>query len=137
MSSILSRLKKSSFPLCAAIGEGCALALTALLLLPAAWAVSAGLLPETAGRIAACVPAGLAVLVTTAVIVRVRGREALATGGAIALGAVLLAALCCALGGAKSAFGPWLAWLAGAAAAGGLAGALAGIRRNSHKKRRR
>ncbi len=133
----MSFLKKSGFAAAAAMGTGAALVLTALVLLPAAWAVSAGLVPEQAGRTAALVVAGLAVLAATAVIAKVRGREALATGGAVALGTLTLAALCCALGGAKCAFGPWLAYLAGAALAGGLAGAMAGVRRNSHKKRRR
>ncbi len=133
----MSFLKKSSFAVCAAIGVGAALVMTALALLPAAWAVSAGLLPEPAGRTAALVLAGLAVLIATAVIARARGREALVTGGAIALGILALAALCCALGGGKCAFGPWLLYLTGALAIGCLAGALLGIRRNSHKKRRR
>ena len=133
----MSYLKKSSFPLCAAIGEGCALVLTALLLLPIAWAVSAGIIPEQAGGPAAAVAAGLGVLISTAVIARVRGREALVTGGAIALGALLLAGVCCALAGSGGAFGPWLAYLAGANLLGGLAGALLGVRRNSHKRRRR
>ena len=57
--------------------------------------------------------------------------------GGIGLGFVTLAALACALGGGKCAFGLWLAYLAGAAAAGGLIGALTSVRQNRHKKRRR
>lgn len=132
----MSFFKKKSFALCASVGEGCALVLTALLLLPLAWAVSCRLLPRSAGGI--CVPAaaGLAVLLSTAVIARTRGKQAMATGGAIGGGYVALAVLLCALGGAKNAFGLWLAYLAGAAAAGALGGALLAVRQNRHKKRR-
>ncbi len=133
----MSFLKKKTFAVSAAIGEGCALVLTALLLLPVAWAVASGMVGEAAGGICACVAAGLGVLVPTAVIARARGREALATGGAIALGLVALAALLCALGGGKCAFGLWLAYLTGAVAVGGLTGALTSVRQNRHKKRRR
>ena len=131
----MSFFKKRSFAVCAAVGEGCALVLTALLMLPAAWAVSAELLPLEAGSICAAAAAGLSVLLTTAVIARARGREALASGGAIGGGFVVLAALACALGGAKNAFGLWLAYLAGAVAAGALAGALLSVRQNRHKRR--
>ena len=133
----MSFLKKRSFAAAAAIGEGCALILTALLLLPVAWGVSASLLPQTAGALCAPAAAGLAVLLTTAVIAKVRARQALATGGAIGGVYVTLAALLCALGGAKSAFGLWLAYLAAAVAVGVLAGALLSVRQNRHKKRRR
>ena len=132
----MSFLKKQSFPLSAAIGEGCALLLTAALLLPAAWAVSAELLPLEAGPMLACAAAGLAVLVPTAVIARARGQQALITGGAIGGGYILLTALACALGGEKSAFGAWLATLAGAVLLGALAGALLSVRQNRHKRRR-
>ena len=133
----MSFLKKSSFAAAAAMGEGCALVLTALLLLPVAWAVSGEVLPLAAATLCAPAAAVLAVLVPTAVIAKVRARQALATGGAIGGMYVALAALLCALGGGKSAFGLWLACLAGAAAVGALAGALLSIRQNRHKKRRR
>ncbi len=133
----MSFLKKWSFGLCVTAGEGCALALTALLLLPAAWAVSAQALPLQAGLPLPYIAAGLAVLAPTAAIGRVRGRQALAMGGAIAGGYILLAALVCALGGAKCAFGPWLGILAAAVGAGALAGALLSVRQNRHKRRRR
>ena len=128
--------RKRSFPICAAVGEGCALALTGLVLLPVAWAIGREFIPEAAGAICAPAAAGLSVLVTTAVIARSRGREALATGAAIGLSYLLLAALLCAMGGGKTAFGPWLAWLSAALCAGGLAGALLSVRRNIHKKRK-
>ena len=133
----MSFLKKWSFGLCAAAGEGCALLLTALLLLPAAWAVSAEALVLEAGLVLPYAAAALAVLVPTAVIARVRGRQALQFAGAIAGGYILLAALGCALRGAKSAFGPWLGLLAAAVLAGALAGALLSVRQNRHKRRRR
>lgn len=129
--------KKRSFIVCAAIGEGCALVLTALLCLPIAWALTKEALPETAGGIAAAAAAGLSVLVPTAVIVRSRGRETLATGGAIGGAYLALAALLCALSGSRSAFGPWLVYLAAAVLLGGLAGAMVSLRQNTHKKRRR
>ncbi len=129
--------RKRPFIVCAAIGWGCALVLTALLCLPLAWAVTKEILPEPAGPAACALAAGLSVLIPTAVIVRGRGREALATGGAIGGGYLLLAALACALAGSRSAFGPWLIWLAAAVLAGGLAGSMVSIRQNTHKKRRR
>ena len=132
----MSFLKKSSFAVAAAIGEGCALVLTALLLLPVAWAVSGEMLPETAGALCAPAAAGLAILAPTAVIARTRGRDALATGGAIGGVYVALAALLCALGGANCTFDMRLAYLAGAAAAGALLGALVSVRQNRHKRRR-
>lgn len=133
----MSFLKKRPFALCAAIGEGCALILTALLLLPAAWAVSAEALPMEAGAALPFAAAALAVFVSTAVLARLRGRQALATGGAVGGGYILLAALACALSGEKGAFGLWLAWLAAAVLAGAVAGALVSVRQNRHKKRRR
>ena len=133
----MSVLKKKSFPICAAIGMGAALLLTALLLLPVSAAVESGALDMGVGRILAYVCVGMSVLVPSAVIARVRGRQALATGGVIALGCALLAALCCALAGERCAFGPWAAYTAAALAVGALAGALLGVRQNSHKKRRR
>lgn len=133
----MSFLKKWSFALCAAAGEGCALILTALLLLPAAWAVSSEALPMQAGLLLPYIAACLAVLVPTAVIARVRGREALITGGTIGGVYILLSALACALSGTKSAFGPWLGYLAAAVLAGALAGALLSVRQNRHKRHRR
>ncbi len=129
--------KKRSFLVCAAIGEGCVLALTALLCLPLAWAVTREFLPEAAGGAAVLIAAGLSVLAVTAVIVKSRGKEALATGGVIAGGYILLAALACALAGSKSAFGTWLVYLAAAVLLGGAIGAAASIRQNAHKRRRR
>ncbi len=133
----MSFLKKKSFALCAAMGVGCAWALTAALLLPFAWAIRSQTIPEEAGWLCASLSAGLAVLVPTAVIARVRGRQALATGGALAGGYTALAALACALGGKGSAFGMWLAALAAAAFAGGLVGAMVSVRQNAHRKKRR
>ena len=129
--------KKRSFPVSAAVGEGCALALTALLCLPLAWATIRELLPEAAGGLCAAAAAGLSVMAVTAVIGRSRGREALATGCAIGGGYVLLAALLCALSGGKGAFGPWLGYLCAAVFAGGSAGAMVSVRQKTHKKRRR
>ena len=133
----MSFLKKKSFAVCAAIGEGAAVLLTLVLLLPVAFMINKGTAGEELGCIAASVCALISVLVPTVVIVRARGQQALATGGAIALGYIILAALCCALGGSRSAFGMWLVWLAAAVAAGGLIGAMLSIRRNSHRKKRR
>ena len=133
----MSFFKKKSFAVCAAIGVGGALILTALGLLPVTWAVIREVLPEGSGGVCAAIVAGLSVLAATAVVVRGRGREALATGGVIGGAYVLLAALLCALGGSKSAFGPWLAYLTGAVLIGALAGALVSVRQNKHKRRRR
>ena len=133
----MSFFKKRPFAVCAAVGEGCALILTALLLLPAAWAVSSEMLPERLCLPAAIAAAGLAVLLPSAVIARIRGREAVPLAGAIGGGYILLAAVACALGGEKSAFGPWLLYLAGAAVAGALLGAVLSVRQNRHKKHRR
>ncbi len=134
--SILKKTK-TSFAMCAAMGEGGALLLTALLLLPVAWAIQDEVLDQRAGWICAFIAAGLSVLIPTAVIVRARGRRALATGGSIALGYVVLAALCCALGGGGTAFGTWLLWLAAAVAAGGLLGAMISVRSKTRGRRRR
>ena len=133
----MSVLKKKSFALCAAIGEGAAIVLTLLLLLPVAAVVNSGTVGEQTGAIAVNICAGVGVLVPTLVIARARGQQALATGGAIALCYVVLAGVCCALGGGNAAFGMWFAWLAAAVAAGGLIGALLSIRQKSHRKRRR
>ena len=130
-------LKKKSFAVCAAVGECCAILLTALLLLPVAMAISGEALPEAMGGICAVAAAGVSVFVPTVVIARVRARQVLATAGAIALGYVVLAALCCALSGAESAFGMWLLWLAVAVGAGGLMGAVLSIRQNTHRKHKR
>ena len=132
----MSFLKKRYFAVCAGIGEACALALTALLALPIAWAIRSEALPQSLGGICAAVCAGIGVLISTAVIARARGRQAMATGGAVGGGAVVLAALCCALGGSRCAFGPWLGVLAAAAGVGAVAGALLALRRNTHKRRR-
>lgn len=133
----MSVLKKKSFPICVAIGEGAALVLTALLLLPVAAAVNSGKVGPGFGSAAAYVCAWLAVLVSGCFIARVRGRQALATGGAIALGYAVLSALCCALAGDKCAFGTWYLYLLSALAAGALIGALLSVRQSAHKKRRR
>ncbi len=133
----MSFLKKSSFAVCAAVGTGCAIVLTALLLLPFAWAVQRQWLPQQGGWLYAAGCAFAAVLVPTAVIARTRRRQAMATGGVLSLAYVALVALLCALGGKNCAFGLWLAALAAAALAGGMAGAVLSIRQNTHKKRRR
>ena len=133
----MSFLKKRSFALCAAVGTACALALTALLALPVAWAIRSEVLPQSGGWICAAVCALLAVLAVTAAVARIRGRQAMALGGAVAGGYVTLAALACALGGAACAFGPWLGALAAAAAAGALAGSLLSLRRKGRRRRRR
>ena len=133
----MSFLKKRSFLVCVGMGEGCAVVLTALLLLPCAWAIHCELLPQQAGWLCAAGCAMVSVLIPAAVIARVRRREALATGGAIALGYVTLAALMCALGGKGYDFGVWLGALAAAVAAGGLLGAVLSVRQNTHKRRRR
>ena len=133
----MSFLKKKSLLFCVGAGTGCALALTALLLMPFAWAIRGELLPESAGWLCASLSAGIGVLVPTAVICHVRRRQTLATGAAIAGGLLALAALCCALGGEGYSFGLWLGALAAALLAGGLAGAVLSVRRSSHKKHRR
>ena len=133
----LLNLKKRSLILCAAVGVGAALALTALLVLPVAAAVHRELLSVPAGEMCAGAAAGIAVFVPAILITRARGRQVLATGGAIAGAYAALAALCCALGGAGFAFGPWLIRLAGAAAIGGLGGAVLSLRQNPHRKKRR
>ena len=133
----MSFLKKKGFAVCAAIGAAASVVLTALLLLPVGAAVNGGLLGEELGGPAAWICAAVSVLAPTAVIVRARGRQALATGGAIALAYVLLAAVCCALGGSRSAFGMWIVYLGLSVAAGGLIGALTSVRQKSHRKRRR
>ena len=133
----MSFLKKKSFAVCAAIGEGAAIVLTLLLLLPVAAVVNQGTLGEATASVVSAVCAGISVLIPTVVIARARGKEALATGGAIALGYLALAALCCALGGSGAAFGMWLAWLAVSVAAGALIGAMLSVRRNSRRKKRR
>ena len=133
----MSILKKKSFTLTVAIGLGAALIFTALLLLPTALLIHKEVLDLTAGWLCAALAAGLGVFVSTAVIVKVRGRQALATGGALALGYVLLAALLCALGGSGFSFGAWLIRLSCAVAAGGLAGAMVSIGKNTRRKSRR
>ena len=79
----MSFLKKKSLLACVGIGTLCALAVTALLLAPCAWAIRGELLPESAGWLCAAGSGGLGVLASTAFIVRVRRRQAMATGGAI------------------------------------------------------
>lgn len=128
--------KKRSFIVCTAVGVTAAAVFTALLCLPLAWAVTREALPEAYGGACAAAVSGLAVLIATAVIVRSRGREALAMGGAIGAGYALLAALLCAMSGGNSAFGPWLIALCAAVFAGGVAGALISVRQNTHKKRK-
>ena len=133
----MSFLKKKSLLFCVGAGTGSALVLTALFLLPFAWAIRGELLPENAGWLCAALSAGIGVLVPTALICHIRRRQALATGAAIAGGFLVLAALCCALGGEGYSFGLWLGALALALLAGGLAGALLAARRTGRKKRRR
>ena len=133
----MSFLKKKPLTVCIAVGVGCAAVLTAVLLMPFAWAIRGELLPERAGWLCAAFSAGLAVLIPTAVIVHVRKRQAMATGASIALGCLTLAALGCALGGEGYDFGVWLGALAAALLAGGLAGAVLSTRRTGHRKRRR
>ena len=133
----MSILKKKSFTLIVAMGLGAALLMTALLLLPMALLIHKEVLGLGMGWLCAVLAAGLSIFVPTAVIVKIRGRQALATGGALALGYVLLAALLCALGGSGFAFGPWLIRLACAVTAGGLAGAMVSIGQNTRRKRRR
>ena len=133
----MSFLKKKPLWFCAAAGTLCAAALTALLLMPFAWAIRGELLPESAGWLCAALSAGLGTLIPTAVIARVRRRQAMAIGAAIAGGCIALAALGCALGGEGYAFGLWLGALALALLAGGLAGALLAARRTGRKKHRR
>ena len=132
----MSFLKKKSLLACVGIGTLCALAVTALLLAPCAWAIRGELLPESAGWLCAAGSGGLGVLTSTAVIVHVRRRQAMATGGAIGGCCLALAALCCDLGGKGYGFGMWLGALAAALLAGGLAGALLSSRRKSPKRRR-
>ncbi|MCD8115891.1 MAG: hypothetical protein LUE21_02045 [Oscillospiraceae bacterium] len=133
----MSKLKKMSFPAAAAVGEAGALALTAVLLLPVAAAIHRESLGQEWTWLCAVTAAGLSICAATVFVARSRDRQALATGGTIALGYVALAALLCAMGGAGSAFGVWLARLAAGAAAGGLVGAVLSIRQNVHRKKRR
>ena len=133
----MSVLKKKSFPICIAVGVTCALALTVLLLLPFAWAIHGEALGENMQWPCCLVAAWISVFVPTIIIAKTRGRQALATGGAIASGYVVLAALLCALGGKDYAFGMWLVWLAAVAAAAGLIGAVLSLRQNRRRKRRR
>ncbi len=130
------KLQKKSLSLSALIGLGCAVVLTGLFCLPFAAAVYHQALPLESAWMWAVLSAGLSVFVTTLVIARLRQRQALPTGGCIAGGFLLLAALVCALGGEGFLFGTWLLWLGGAVALGGLLGAVMSIRQNSHKKRR-
>lgn len=133
----MSKLKKRSLPVAGAAGLAGAVVLTALLLLPLALAIHRELLGRELGASCAIGAAGLSVAAAVWIIAKGRGRQALATGGIVALGYVLLAALFCALGGEGSTFGGWLLYLTGAAFAGGLAGAVLSIRQNPHRKKRR
>ena len=133
----MSILKKKSFTLVAAIGLGTALVLTALLLLPMALLIHKEVLGLSMGWLCAALSAGLSVFLSTAVIVKARGRQALATGAVLAGGYVLLAMLLCAMGGSGFSFGPWLIRLLIAVIVGGLVGAMVAIRQNTRRKRRR
>ena len=133
----MSVLKKKSFPVCIAAGVICALLLTVLTLLPFAWAIHGEALGENMQGPCCLIAVWISVFVPTVIIAKTRGRQALATGGSIALGYVVLAALLCALGGSACAFGMWLVWLAADAAVAGLIGAVLSLRQNRHKKRRR
>ncbi|MCD7844709.1 MAG: hypothetical protein LUG57_02415 [Oscillospiraceae bacterium] len=133
----MSKLKKTSFPVAIALGEAGALALTAALLLVFAALIHREAMGQEWGWLCAVASAGLSICAATAVVARSRGRQALATGGAIALGYVALAALLCAMGGSGAAFGLWLGRLAAGAGAGALGGAMLAIRQNAHRKKRR
>ena len=133
----MSFLKKKSLLFCIGAGTGCAVVLTALLLLPFAWAIRRELIPESAQWLCAALCAGLGALIPAAVICRVRRRQAVATGAAIGGCCLALAALGCALGGEGYAFGPWLGALGAALLAGGLAGAVLAVGCSGHKRRRR
>ena len=133
----MSIFKKKSFSVSVAIGEGAALVLTALLLLPMAMLIHRQVLGQNAGWLCAAAAAGISVFISTAVIARARGRQALATGGSIALGYALLAALLCALSGSGAGFGMWLVWLSAAVTVGALGGVLLSARRNTRRRKRR
>ncbi|MCD8322597.1 MAG: hypothetical protein LUC89_06925 [Oscillospiraceae bacterium] len=133
----MSKLKKMSLPAAAALGEAGALLLTAVLLLPFAMAIQRETIGQEWGWLCAAASAGLSVCAATVAVARSRGRQALATGGVIALGYVALAALLCALGGSGSAFGVWLARLAAGVGIGAFGGVLLSIRQNAHRKKRR
>lgn len=130
------KLKKSGLALTSAVGLGAALGVTALLCLGAAALIRRGTLPMRMADVCAAVSAGVAVWLVVWLITRARGRQALPTAACVAGGYVLLAALLCAMGGEKSAFGAWLWRLSAAVAGGGLLGAVMSLRQNTHRKRR-
>ncbi len=132
----MSKLKKKNIAVSAAAGVLAAIALTALLCLPFAAAVRHQVLSLGGVWVWAVLAAGLSVFISTLVIARARQRQALPTGGCIAGGVLLSAALVCALGGAGLHFGVRFLWLGGAVLAGGMLGAVMSIRQNQHKKRR-
>ena len=118
------------------IGLGAAVLLTALIALAETPLFLRGLLPTDRVGLCAWAAAGLAAFVSVLVIARLRGRQAMPTAGIVAGGYILLAALLCALGGGRCAFGPWLLWTAVSAAAGALLGAVMSIRKRGSRRRR-
>lgn len=124
----MQKLKRKGLPAAAGVGIVMAAALTALLCLLPAALIGRRLLPQEAGAYCACAAAGLAVFAAVLFIARLRGRQALPTGGCVAGGVLALAALLCALGGAEADFGPWLLRLGCAVIAGGVLGAVMSIR---------
>ncbi|MCD7750071.1 MAG: hypothetical protein LUH42_08480, partial [Oscillospiraceae bacterium] len=84
----MSKLKKMRFPVAAALGEAGAVLLTAVLLLPFAMAIHREALGQEWGWLCAVASASFSICAATVAVARSRGRQALATGGVIALGYV-------------------------------------------------
>jgi putative membrane protein (TIGR04086 family) len=128
--------KKGLLPWCA-VGLAAAGILTALVCLVLAAVIEKGGIPMNLAQPVSIGTAGISVLVVTAAVTKLRGRQYLATGAALGGGYGLICALLCALSGAGAAFGLWNLWLICAVMAGGMLGAIMSIGKKSHAKRRK
>ena len=120
-----------------AAGVAAAVVLTALLCLTLTPVFTREYLPLDRVGAVAVLAAGASVLIAVRMTAALRPRQTLATAGCVAVGYLLLAALVCALGGPRFAFGPWLLRLGGAAVAGSLLGAIMSLRARPRNRRTR
>lgn len=128
--------KRGLVPSCL-FGIAVSVVLTALICLALTPLFLRGAVPLERTDIIAPLASGIAVFAAVLFLAKTRGKQAMPTAGIVAGGVVLLAAVLCALGGRRFAFGAWLWHAAAAAAAGALLGAVMSIRKKSGKRRRR
>lgn len=129
-------LKKKGFAFCVGVGTALSAVLCALLLMLTAFLTYKEVLGQGMGTAAACISAGGGVFGASVAISKVRGRQALPMGAALAAVFLLVAMIVRLCVGESAALGPWIMWLGAAVFCGGLLGAMLAAGKKAGSKRR-